>query len=115
MVTLKRVGLRSAGRVGFWLGVAFAIVNFTIFLFFLLVIAGIPLNLLDVQFWLRVALSLFFSGLNSAISFGIMAFFYNWVSKSFGGLELEFDSLDMPTEKRKNDAAPIMEDESDML
>ncbi|MCA9915029.1 MAG: hypothetical protein KC496_16860 [Anaerolineae bacterium] len=106
MVTLRRIGVRSAGRIGFWLGMALSITQLAIFLFFVLVFAGIPLHELGLDFWLRLVQVVLLSAANSAFTFGMMAYLYNVVSRRYGGLQLEFEPGDTPENKRKNDDNP---------
>ncbi len=106
MVTLRRIGVRSAGRLGFWLGAALSITQLTIFLIFLIIFARIPLNELGLDFWLRLVQVVILSAANSAFTFGMMAYLYNVVSRRYGGLELEFEPGDTPDKKRKNDDNP---------
>lgn len=116
MVTLRRVGLMSAGRMGFWLGMAFAIVQSTIFIVFLVAL-GVPFNKLPPDFWWQLGIGILFSSVSAALSYGTFAFLYNMTASMFGGLKLEFDTLDTPAaqEKRKNGPAPIeVEDEDDI-
>ena len=106
MVSLRRIGLYSAGRLGFWLGLALALTNFVIFMVFLLVVAQVPLSAFGLGFFIRVVIGLVLSAVNSAITFGTMAFLYNTVANGFGGLQLEFEPLDTPDNKPKNDQNP---------
>ena len=103
MVNLRRIGVRSAGRVGFWLGVAMSTTQLLIFLVFFLVIIGGSPTVLGGEFWSRVIISIGVSGFASAFSAGMFAFIYNMNTRIFGGLQLEFEDVDTPPaeEKRK--------------
>lgn len=102
MVTLRRIGVRSAGRVGFWLGVALATVNIVVVLLFLLIVVQ---QNPPASFFVRALVFTFFSGVQSALMLGMMAFVYNLIARNYGGLELDFDMPGQGSdgEKRKND------------
>jgi flagellar biosynthesis protein FliQ len=106
MVTLRRIGVRSAGRLGFWLGMALSITQLVIFLLILIFLARVPLSELGLDFWLRLLQVVLFSALNSAFTFGMFAYLYNLISRSYGGLELEFEPISPQETKRKNDDNP---------
>ncbi len=106
MVTLRRIGVRSAGRLGFWLGMALSITQLAIFLLVLIFLARVPLTELKLDFWLRLVQVVVFSALNAAFTFGMFAYLYNLVARSWGGLELEFDPQEPKQDKRKNDDNP---------
>ncbi|MEL6406009.1 MAG: hypothetical protein AAFR81_16685 [Chloroflexota bacterium] len=107
MVTLKRIGIISAGRVGFWMGVALSVTQLIFLLFFLTIIADISLTDLPFLFWQQMFIGLLFSGAITAFSVGMYAFIYNMNANRFGGLELEFEVMDTPSEpKRKNSVPP---------
>ncbi|MDQ7027676.1 MAG: hypothetical protein Q9P01_18930 [Anaerolineae bacterium] len=101
MVTLRRVGLRSAGRVGFWFSVA-TNMAFLMFALVMAIINDFPVTRLPLEFWLKMAIMMAINGLFSSFSAGMTAFLYNIVSKSFGGLQLEFEMPDSVSNKRKN-------------
>lgn len=101
MVTLRRIGVRSAGNLGFWFGVAFGVINFVFFLIILLFVFGVPLRELPSELWVRVAIGLVLGGLQTAFSFGMMAFIYNRISGNFGGLQLEFSAPIAPAPQEK--------------
>jgi len=107
MVTLRRVGVKSAASVGFWLGVMFTLINLIIIFTILFLVVGVPPTEVPGEVWGKIAMGIFFSGVNSAISFGVFAFVYNFVSRAFGGLQLEFEPVDTATDKRKNGEPPI--------
>jgi len=114
MVTLRRIGVQSAGRMGFWLGIAFATINISIILIFLLLVARVPLAAFGLNFWVRVALSISLAGVQGAFTWGMFAFVYNMAANAGGGLELEFDMPGTSTngEKRKNEEVEITSSDS---
>lgn len=101
MVTLRRVGLVSAGRVGFWFSVA-TNMAFLMFALVIMIMNDFPITRLPPEFWIKLAIMMTINGLISSFSAGMTAFIYNMISKSFGGLQLEFEMPDTVTEKRKN-------------
>lgn len=103
MVTLRRIGIRSAGRVGFFMGMATSVANFAFFLFLIVVVHGVPISLLGPDLWQQIGLSILISSVIMSFAFGMFAFIYN-LAPSIGGLQLEFDMPDAPRPKRKNDA-----------
>lgn len=106
MVTLRRIGVRSAGRIGFWLGMALSITQLAIFLVFIFIVGQVSLTDLGLDFWLSLLQVVILSAANSAFTFGMMAYLYNLVSRRYGGLQLEFEPGDTPANKRKNDDNP---------
>ena len=102
MLTLRRIGIQSAGRVGFWLGVVTSVANIIVALVMLYVQLGIPPTGIPPEIWQQIGLSIFLSGIVTALAMGLFAFLFN-MSGLFGGLELEFDMPDSPNEKRKNE------------
>lgn len=102
MVTLRRIGVQSAGRFGFFIGMTTSIANFTFFFFMLFVVHGVPISVLPPDIWREIGLSIFFSSTVMSFAVGMFAFLYN-MSPSIGGLQLEFDMPDSPRSKRKND------------
>lgn len=111
MVTLRRIGVRSAGRVGFFMGMATSVANFAFFLFVVIVIYGVPISVIDSDLWRQIGLSILISSMVTSFAFGMFAFFYN-LSPSIGGLQLEFDIPDAPRPKRKNDT---LDDDIDIV
>jgi hypothetical protein len=109
IVKLSRIGVGSAARSGFWLGVATSIANVIVGLIFLFVVHGIPPTQLPPEIWKQVAFSIMISGAVTALAMRLFALIYN-SGNIFGGLELEFEMPDTPDEKRKNG-----EDEADTL
>lgn len=101
MVTLRRIGIRSAGNLGFWLAVAFGLINFFMFMIFILFFARIPLRELPIDFFMQFGFFIFLGAVNAAFSAGMMAFIYNRISKNFGGLQLEF-SMPVATVEEKD-------------
>lgn len=106
MVTLRRIGIRSAGRLGFWVGVALAITLLTFILSLAFFLGGLRLTELGLDFWLEALRYVVTNGLSTAFTFGMFSFIYNLISKTWGGLELEFEPIPTQTEKRKNDDNP---------
>lgn len=103
MVTLRRISLISAGRVGFWFSVATNLTFVLIGILFM-IIGNVPISRLSIDFWIRLIVMLTLNGLFSSLTAGAMASIYNIIAKNFGGLQLEFDMVDAPTRtKRKND------------
>ena len=90
MVILRRIGIRSAGNLGFWVGLAFGLINFFIFMAFVFFVGHVPLREIPMSFFFRVAMALFFGSMQSAFTFGMFAFVYNRVAQNTGGLQLEF-------------------------
>lgn len=109
MVKLSRIGVNSAGRVGFWLGVATIVANIIAGLIFLFVVHGIPPTMIPLDVWKDIAIQVILTGSVTSLAMGLFAVIYN-SGNFFGGLELEFESPDALTEKPKNG-----EDESDDL
>lgn len=101
MITLRRIGVQSAGRVGFWLGIATAAANIIVALVMLFIQLGIPPTSLPPEIWQQIGLGILISGIVTALAMGLFAFLYN-MNGAFGGLELEFDMPDAPDDKRKN-------------
>lgn len=102
MVTLRRIGVQSAGRVGFWLGVATSIANLTIGLIYLFIVFGVPPTVVLAELWKDIAISIPISGAVTGLAMALFASLYN-MKGAFGGLELEFDmSATASEEKRKN-------------
>jgi hypothetical protein len=102
MVTLKRITPGSAFRVGLWFGIVMATIQVTIFLLFMLVVLRIPPQVFSLDFFIRIGISVLMSGLSSGVSVWFSVLVYNFISRRFGGLQLEFDYSDMAP-KRKND------------
>jgi hypothetical protein len=63
---------------------------------------GTPASHFNLDFWIRFAVRLALVSSYRAMIAGVLAYVYNMVSKRFGGLQLEFEPLDTPLEKRKN-------------
>lgn len=102
MVTLRRISLISAGRVGFWFSVATNL-TFVLISIIFMIISNVPITSISLDFWIRLIVILTLNGLISSFSAGAMAFIYNMIAKSFGGLQMEFEMVDTPlAEKRKN-------------
>lgn len=108
MVTLRRIGVRSAGRAGFFMGLATSVTNFAFFLFLLVIVHGVPISVIDSDMWRQIGLSCLLSSLIMSFAVGMFAFIYN-IAPSIGGLQLEFDMPDAPSSKRKND---VIEDDT---
>jgi len=116
MVTLKRIGVVSAGRIGFWMGVALSITQLFFLLFFLTVVGEVSLKDIPFIFWQRMLIGMLFSATFTAISVGTYAFIYNLNAERFGGLELEFEVMDTPSEpKRKNSTPPASDEETTVV
>lgn len=110
MVKLSKIGVNSASRVGFWLGVATVVANVIAGLIFLFVVEGIPPTQIPIEIWKQVAFSILITGCVTSMTMSLFAFLYNLNGSLFGGLELEFESPDSFNDKRKNG-----EDEADEL
>ena len=108
MVTLRRIGLRSAARVGFWFSVATNIF-FLLIGAIIMIMNGVPVLHQPIEFWIRLVLMLALNGLFSSFSTVIMAFLYNVIARSFGGVELEFEAMDSVINKRKNGTSRTVE------
>ena len=108
MVTLRRVGLRSAARVGFWISVATNIV-FLLIGAVIMIMNGVPILRQPPEFWVRLIIMLALNGVFSALSTFITAYLYNIVARTFGGLELEFEMMDGVVTKRKNGTSRTVE------
>ena len=103
MVTLRRVSLISAGRVGFWFSVATNL-TFIIISVLFMIIANVPITSLGIDFLVRMAVILTLNGLISSFTAGATAYIYNIIANKFGGLQFEFDVVDSAAGgKRKND------------
>ena len=100
MVTLRRIGVGSAFRVGFLFALATSVVNIAFAIFWLVFINGVPLSVLPPEIWGQLAFNIALSSLVMALGIGFFALMYNL---GFGGLKLEFDVPSTPAEKRKND------------
>ncbi|MEO1290408.1 MAG: hypothetical protein AAFV93_21900 [Chloroflexota bacterium] len=103
MVTLRRIGIFSAGRVGFFFGVATSIMNVAFAIFWLVVVQGVPISVLPPDIWGQIAFNILISSFVVSLGMGAFAFLYN-LSPGFGGLKLEFEMHDGGiSPKRKND------------
>ncbi len=106
MVTLKRVGVKSAGMIGFWLGAALTITQITFFiLIFTLESPGLPDFLRRLDFWVAMVQIIISVALQTAVFFGASAYIYNLISKWHGGLKLEFETLPVATKRKNEDIA----------
>jgi hypothetical protein len=101
MITLRKIGVQSAWRIGFLLGVATTIANVIGFFVILFVRQGIPPTVFPAEVWMEIALGVLISGIITALAMGLFAALYN-MNGLFGSLKLEFDMPDSPSEKRKN-------------
>jgi hypothetical protein len=104
MVKVRRVGLLSAARFGFWLGFA-SILARILFILVMMALNGIPPTAIPLEEWIEAMKFMVIVGLMSAFSIFVFAVIYNWSTSIFGGLELE---IELPTaeetlEKTKND------------
>ena len=101
MITLRRIGVFSAARVGFLFGLATGIVHLmigiTMFMF-----SGGSLAEIPTEVWRFLAFSILMSSFVLATVVFMFAFLYN-LSSGMGGLKLEFDMQGASVEKRKND------------
>ncbi len=99
MITLRRIGVFSAARVGFIFGLAsgifYLVVGITMF-----IISGGSLTDLPPGIWGFIAFNILISSLMLGGVVLMFAFLYN---TGLGGLKLEFDSGASYVEKRKND------------
>ena len=102
MVKLKRIGVLSAGKTGFWVGFALTITQIIFFLLFITLVGRVNIGHLPPSLWVRMAISTFLSALGAGITWGAIAYIYNLVSGIHGGLELYFEPADTQ-EKRKNE------------
>ncbi|MGB7339197.1 MAG: hypothetical protein WBC91_09920 [Phototrophicaceae bacterium] len=107
MVTLKRIGVSSAGRVGFFFSLITTLVHFSVWLFTLIVIEGVPISVIPAELWRQIAINILINCLVSGVAFACFALVYNWMPNT--GLQLEFEVHPTSTEKRKNDDADIEE------
>lgn len=114
MVTLRRIGIVSAGRVGFFFALATSIANVAFALFWLVVINGVPISVLPPDIWFQIALNVFLSSLVMALGVCLFAFLYN-LNVGTGGLQLEFDTPTAYASKRKNDEFIDDDDSSDVV
>jgi hypothetical protein len=96
-MVLRRIGVRSVIKTIFWLSVALGFVQIMLYVLYQIA-TGTPASHFNLDFWIRFAVRLALFGAHKALMMGILAYVYNVVSKRFGGLELEFETL----EKRKN-------------
>jgi hypothetical protein len=108
MVTLRRIGLRSAARVGFWFSVATNIF-FLLIGAIIMIMNGVPVLQQPPEFWIRLVIMLTLNGLFSSLSTVIMAFLYNVIANAFGGIQLEFEMPDAVVNKRKNGTSRTVE------
>lgn len=114
MVTLRRIGVASAGRVAFLFGFATSFVNILFALFMLVFIQGVPISVLPPEIWMQIAINILLSSLVMAFGTGLFALLYNLGS---GGLQLEFEMQGAPGEKPKNDfkqRVEIIEEDDDI-
>ena len=100
-MVLRRIGIRSAIKLIFWLSVALGFVQVVIFVL-AEIVRGVPASHFNLDFWIRVIIWLALFGANNAFMTGVLAYLYNLITKRVGGLQLEFEPLDTPLEKRKN-------------
>jgi|GEM_PF-4521727 len=113
MVTLRRIGVVSAGRVAFFFGFATTIVNIAFALFMIVVVQGVPISVFPPDIWFQLALNILLSSAIMAVGAGLFAFLYN-LNSGIGGLKLEFEM--QGGEKRKNDfkqQVDILDDDDD--
>lgn len=101
MITLRRIGVFSAGRVGFLFGLATGIVHLGIGIT-LFILGGGSLAEIPLELWRLLAMSIVMSSLVLAGVMTMFAFLYN-ISPGSGGLKLEFDMQGASITKRKND------------
>lgn len=114
MVTLKRIGVKSAGLIGFWFGAALIMTQITFFIvLFAIESSSFPRFLFSLDFWIVILQLIISVALQTAIFFGASAYIYNLVSNLHGGLKLEFEPVDSATAKRKNDEIPSDESDDD--
>jgi hypothetical protein len=106
MVTLRRVGLMSAARVGFWFSVVTNLIFLTIG-FVIMILNNVPVTRLPPEMWMQLAIIITLNGLVSSFSAMATAFIYNLIAKSFGGIQMEFEMPDTMTEKRKNGSQTV--------
>lgn len=115
MVTLRRIGVVSAGRVGFWVGVAVMLTIIMLSLLLAATFGNLPLRSLGLDFLIRVAFSLMMSGIQFAFLFGMLAFIYNRAASVGGGIELDFDMPGATGSKRKNGETDDESDKPDIV
>jgi hypothetical protein len=106
-MVLRRVGVRSAIQLFFWLSIALGFVQVMIYVLYAIA-TGAPASHFNLDFWIGFLVRLALFSAHSAVTAGVLAYVYNWVSKRFGGLHLEFEPSDTPLEKRKNDEDVIV-------
>lgn len=114
MVTLRRIGVVSAGRVGFWMGLATSFVNFVVILMFL-VYNDIPVWEFPPEIWYQIGLQILISSIIMSFAVGMFAFLYNLNKNVFGGLKLEFEMPNNRDEKRKNNAFNDNDEDTTMV
>lgn len=101
MITLRRIGVFSAARVGFLFGLATGIVHLIIGVT-MFILGGGSLAEIPMELWRLLAFSILISSFVLAGVVFMFAFLYN-ISPGLGGLKLEFDMQGASVEKRKND------------
>lgn len=111
MVILKRIGVVSAGRIGFWMGIAGSLTQLVIFLFFLTIVGNVSITDIPFVAWQRIFFSTLIGGFITAFSVGAYAYVYNLNADRFGGLELEFEPVDSPRTPKAKNKAPVVTDE----
>lgn len=107
MVTLKRIGMGSALRVGFFFSLITTVVQLSFWLFRIIVLEGVPISVIPAEFWSELAINILINCAVTGVGIGIFAFIYN--NFGIGGLQLEFEMHNTPNEKRKNDTSDIEE------
>ena len=100
-MVLRRIGVRSAIKLIFWLSVALGFVQVMIYVL-AEIVRGVPASHFNLDFWIRIIIWLALFGANNAFMSGVLAYLYNFIAKRIGGLQFEFEPLDTPLEKRKN-------------
>ena len=101
MITLRRIGIRPAIRLVFWLSVALGFVQVVIYVLYAIA-TGTPVSHFNLDFWVRFMVRLALFAAHSAVFAGILAYLYNRVANRVGGLQFEVDISDTAFEKRKN-------------
>jgi hypothetical protein len=109
MMRLRRIGVFSAGRFGFWLGLALTLAEIIVALF-MLAMNGIPPTALPPEIWGQIAWFIFVTALIMAFSVFVFALIYNWSTDIFGGLELEFE-MARPSEEMLHNSDGTTENE----
>lgn len=99
MVTLKRIGVMSAGRVGFFFGLTTSVMSVVFAITWAVIFDNLPLEVLTPELLAFIGRNILIGSFATSLGFGFFAFVYNM---GFGNLQIEFEMPDTPDDKPKN-------------